>query len=247
MGKRRMVSAVAAEKSDEDEINGKVLHGVESSAVSLMPFFVDDSTKNDSDIESEEDAETADQETDEEDSMEVDEDDQVDDEEEATSEHSDDAEESIGKSRGTALKDAALDVEANVRKSGVIYLSSIPPGMNVAKLRDIMSQYGALGRIYLEPDLKGGRSLISFPFIFCISGDRPMGNFGNLLLLKDAWRKGRQPTRKSTGKSISRAGLSSKRNGSPNRSRRAWITRKWEENAVRHTTSPCGISNTWTG
>ena len=177
MGKRRMVSAIAAEKSDEDEINGKVLHDVESSAASLMPFFVDDSTKNDSDIESEEDAETADQETDEEDSMEVDEDDQVDDDE--ASEHSDDAEEFIGKSRGTALKDAALDVEANVRKSGVIYLSSIPPGMNVAKLRDIMSQYGALGRIYLEPDLKGGCSLIFSPFIFSINGDRPMEIFEN--------------------------------------------------------------------
>lgn len=55
----------------------------------------------------------------------------------------------------TSLKDAALNVESNVKKSGVIYLSSIPPGMNVSKLREIMSQYGALGRIYLEPDQKG--------------------------------------------------------------------------------------------
>ncbi|OQV22301.1 putative Pre-rRNA-processing protein esf2 [Hypsibius exemplaris] len=59
-------------------------------------------------------------------------------------------------SRRAKLRDTALNVEANVKKSGVVYLSSIPPGMNVAKLREIMSQYGALGRIYLEPDTKGG-------------------------------------------------------------------------------------------
>ena len=57
--------------------------------------------------------------------------------------------------RKNKLRDAALNVESRVKKSGVVYLSTIPPGMNVAKLREIMCEYGKIGRLYLEPDLKG--------------------------------------------------------------------------------------------
>ncbi|XP_055329676.1 activator of basal transcription 1-like [Paramacrobiotus metropolitanus] len=53
------------------------------------------------------------------------------------------------------LKESARQLERKVRRSGVIYLSTIPPGMNVAKLREILSQYGDIGRIYLEVDSKG--------------------------------------------------------------------------------------------
>lgn len=36
-------------------------------------------------------------------------------------------------------------------KRGIIYLSTIPPYMNVTKVREIFSQFGEVGRIYLQP------------------------------------------------------------------------------------------------
>ncbi|XP_013177353.1 PREDICTED: pre-rRNA-processing protein esf2-like [Papilio xuthus] len=42
------------------------------------------------------------------------------------------------------------------KKRGIIYLSTIPPYMNVAKIREIFSQYGEIGRIYLQPSTKPG-------------------------------------------------------------------------------------------
>lgn len=38
-------------------------------------------------------------------------------------------------------------------KYGVIYLSYIPDGLNIKLIREIMSQYGEVGRIYLEPEI----------------------------------------------------------------------------------------------
>lgn len=38
-----------------------------------------------------------------------------------------------------------------IKKKGIIYLSTIPPYMNVAKIREIFGQYGDVGRIYLQP------------------------------------------------------------------------------------------------
>lgn len=37
-------------------------------------------------------------------------------------------------------------------KYGIIYLSYIPEGLNVKMLKEIMSQFGQVGRAYLEPD-----------------------------------------------------------------------------------------------
>ncbi|CAG9118047.1 unnamed protein product [Plutella xylostella] len=42
------------------------------------------------------------------------------------------------------------------RKRGIVYLSTIPPYMNVAKVREIFSQYGDVGRIFLQPSGKPG-------------------------------------------------------------------------------------------
>lgn len=36
------------------------------------------------------------------------------------------------------------------KKRGIIYLSTIPPYMNVAKIREIFSAFGEIGRIYLQ-------------------------------------------------------------------------------------------------
>ncbi|XP_063238033.1 activator of basal transcription 1-like [Bacillus rossius redtenbacheri] len=40
-------------------------------------------------------------------------------------------------------------------KKGIVYLSNIPAYMTVTKLREIMSEYGSVGRIYLAPALSG--------------------------------------------------------------------------------------------
>ncbi|PZC72148.1 hypothetical protein B5X24_HaOG211803 [Helicoverpa armigera] len=42
------------------------------------------------------------------------------------------------------------------RKRGIIFLSTIPPYMNVAKIREIFSEFGDVGRIYLQPSAKPG-------------------------------------------------------------------------------------------
>ncbi|XP_075992241.1 uncharacterized protein LOC142987394 [Anticarsia gemmatalis] len=42
------------------------------------------------------------------------------------------------------------------RKRGIVFLSTIPPYMNVAKIREIFSEFGEVGRIYLQPSAKPG-------------------------------------------------------------------------------------------
>lgn len=42
--------------------------------------------------------------------------------------------------------------EAAVKKSGVVYLSRIPPFMKPAKLRSLLEPYGAINRIFLAPE-----------------------------------------------------------------------------------------------
>ncbi|KAH9633466.1 hypothetical protein HF086_013143 [Spodoptera exigua] len=47
-------------------------------------------------------------------------------------------------------------IKKKTRKRGIIYLSTIPPYMNVAKIREIFSEFGDVGRIYLQPSAKPG-------------------------------------------------------------------------------------------
>lgn len=42
--------------------------------------------------------------------------------------------------------------EAAIKKSGVVYLSRIPPFMKPAKLRSLLEPYGAINRIFLSPE-----------------------------------------------------------------------------------------------
>lgn len=42
------------------------------------------------------------------------------------------------------------------RKLGIVYISRIPPGMTPAKVRHILSNFGELGRIYLQDSSKAG-------------------------------------------------------------------------------------------
>lgn len=38
------------------------------------------------------------------------------------------------------------------KKRGIIYISSIPKFMNVTILREMLSQYAKIGRVFLQPD-----------------------------------------------------------------------------------------------
>eukprot|EP00054_Salpingoeca_dolichothecata_P027505 m.202275 g.202275 ORF g.202275 m.202275 type:complete len:268 (-) comp25981_c0_seq3:7558-8361(-) len=44
------------------------------------------------------------------------------------------------------------EFNAQQARKGVIYLSSIPPFMKISKLRHLLGQFGALGRVYLKPE-----------------------------------------------------------------------------------------------
>jgi ESF2/ABP1 family protein len=48
---------------------------------------------------------------------------------------------------------AFLEAEDN---AGIIYISRIPPGMQPTKVRHLMSQYGEVGRVYLQKEGKTG-------------------------------------------------------------------------------------------
>jgi ESF2/ABP1 family protein len=52
--------------------------------------------------------------------------------------------------------------DGKIRKKGIIYISSIPQHMNVAICRELMEQFGEVGRIFLQPDKKGSKLRISF-------------------------------------------------------------------------------------
>ncbi|KAI0693826.1 hypothetical protein BC835DRAFT_1352348 [Cytidiella melzeri] len=42
--------------------------------------------------------------------------------------------------------------KAAQEKTGVVYISRIPPGMRPTKVRHLMSAYGDIGRVYLQPE-----------------------------------------------------------------------------------------------
>ena len=42
--------------------------------------------------------------------------------------------------------------KATKEKTGVIYISRIPPGMRPAKVRHLMGQYGEVGKVYLQQE-----------------------------------------------------------------------------------------------
>jgi ESF2/ABP1 family protein len=49
-------------------------------------------------------------------------------------------------------KEALAAFKAAHEKAGVIYISRIPPGMQPAKVRFLMSAYGEVGRVYLQQE-----------------------------------------------------------------------------------------------
>lgn len=50
-----------------------------------------------------------------------------------------------------SIKITKLDgLKTKKRKRGIVYLSSIPKYMNIAKIRELFSIYGEVGRIYFQ-------------------------------------------------------------------------------------------------
>jgi len=48
----------------------------------------------------------------------------------------------------------AVPGDKNKKKPGIIFLSSIPPGFNVSCTIAFFSQFGKVGRVFLQPDMK---------------------------------------------------------------------------------------------
>ncbi len=48
--------------------------------------------------------------------------------------------------------------EAAVKKSGVVYISRVPPYMNPAKLRSLLEPYGKINRLFLAPEDPAARA-----------------------------------------------------------------------------------------
>ncbi|XP_046427544.1 activator of basal transcription 1-like [Neodiprion fabricii] len=51
------------------------------------------------------------------------------------------------------VKHESISKPRRKKKRGIIYLSTIPKFMNVTKVREIFSEYGEIGRVYLQPDI----------------------------------------------------------------------------------------------
>ncbi|KAM7348058.1 uncharacterized protein ACRADG_007488 [Cochliomyia hominivorax] len=56
-----------------------------------------------------------------------------------------------------SLRKSGLEQPKKKRKKGIIYISNIPKHMNVTRIREILGEYGKIGRVYLQPEkLPGG-------------------------------------------------------------------------------------------
>lgn len=47
-----------------------------------------------------------------------------------------------------------------IGKKGILYISNIPRHMNVTICRELMEQFGEVGRIFLQPDKKGSKFIL---------------------------------------------------------------------------------------
>lgn len=48
------------------------------------------------------------------------------------------------------MADVINDPETKQRKSGVVYIQTVPPMFTVSKLREVLSTYAEIGRLYLQ-------------------------------------------------------------------------------------------------
>lgn len=57
-----------------------------------------------------------------------------------------------GKTVKPLTAEALAAFQAAQNRTGVVYISRIPPGMRPAKVRHLMSAYGEIGRVYLQQE-----------------------------------------------------------------------------------------------
>lgn len=56
--------------------------------------------------------------------------------------------------------EALAAFRAAKERTGVIYISRIPPGMRPTKVRHLMSQYGEVGKVYLQQEGKYAKAFV---------------------------------------------------------------------------------------
>lgn len=66
------------------------------------------------------------------------------------SEGEDNEEDAAGKTVQPLTREELAATQAAAARTGVIYISRIPPGMQPAKVKFLMQQYGEVGRVYLQ-------------------------------------------------------------------------------------------------
>lgn len=49
-----------------------------------------------------------------------------------------------------SLPNSDIDPEKKEKKSGVVYIQTVPPHFTVLKMRGVLSQYAEIGRIYFQ-------------------------------------------------------------------------------------------------
>lgn len=54
--------------------------------------------------------------------------------------------------------ECALKVKGAKRKKGIVYITNIPKHMNVTRMREYLSPYGDINRIYLQPTTQSNES-----------------------------------------------------------------------------------------
>lgn len=83
------------------------------------------------------------------------------------------------------------------KKKGIIYMSSIPKFMNVTILRELLSEFAAIGRIFLQPGKLSSEFNYFPPFLL----QKPY-----FLYISDISRRGDQPEKeeKATGPTLHR-------------------------------------------
>lgn len=58
-------------------------------------------------------------------------------------------------------------VKLKKKKPGIIYLGTLPPYMNVTKVKELFSQYGTLGRLFLQPAITKAGAVPCFFKVNC--------------------------------------------------------------------------------
>ena len=62
--------------------------------------------------------------------------------------------EEIGDDSDLETEISTKDKEKRASKAGIIYLSTVPPGMNVKQIREYFSEFGEINRSFLQPESK---------------------------------------------------------------------------------------------